>query len=46
MDRRLAVVAGVVALVVVAYLVWWPGFLQALQGLHGAFGGPGMHGLG
>ncbi|GIW07544.1 MAG: hypothetical protein KatS3mg060_2349 [Dehalococcoidia bacterium] len=44
MARRRALIAGVaLALIVVAYLLWWPGVLQALQGIHGPFGGPGMH---
>jgi hypothetical protein len=46
--RRPALIAGVAlaALIVVAYLLWWPSLLQALQGMHGPLGGgPGMHGL-
>ena len=43
--RPLIAAAALAALIVVAYL-WWPSVLQALQGMHGPFGGgPGMHGL-
>ncbi len=47
MARRRTLIASVaLALMVVAYLLWWPSVLQALQGMHGPLGGgPGMHGL-
>jgi hypothetical protein len=42
--RRITLVAGValVALIVVAYLLWWPSVLQAFQSVHGP--PPGAHG--
>ena len=46
MARKRALIAGVAlaALILVAYLLWWPSVLQALQGMHGPLGGgPGMH---
>jgi hypothetical protein len=46
--RSPALTAGVAlaALLVVAYLLWWPSLLQALPGMHGPVGGGlGMHGL-
>lgn len=47
MARRRTIIVGaaLAALIVVAYL-WWPSLLEALQELHGPFGGgPGMHGF-
>jgi hypothetical protein len=42
--RPAVIVAAALALIVVAYLLWWPSLLQAAQGAHGPFGGgPGMH---
>jgi hypothetical protein len=45
MGRRPVVILGITAvLLVVAYVLWWPNVLQAVQGMHGPLGGgPGMH---
>ena len=47
MIRRPALITGAaLVLVVVAYFLWWPTLLHAVQGIHGPFGGgPAMHGL-
>ena len=44
MAGRVTLVVGivVVALIVVAYLLWWPSIGQALQSMHGP--PPGAHG--
>ncbi|HZO26187.1 MAG TPA: hypothetical protein VFH48_09365 [Chloroflexota bacterium] len=44
MAGRVTLVVGiaVVALIVVASLLWWPSIVQALQSLHGP--PPGAHG--
>jgi hypothetical protein len=45
-SRRLLITAVVLALLVVAYFLWWPSLLEAMKNIHGPFGGgPAMHGL-
>ena len=45
-GRRAIIVGAALAVLIVGACLWWPGFLQALQGMHGPFGGgPGMHGF-
>jgi hypothetical protein len=44
-SRPVLIVGVALAVLVVAYLLWWPSLIQALQGMHGPLGGgPAMHG--
>jgi hypothetical protein len=47
MVRGPTVIASIaVVLLVVAFLLWWPSLLQAVQTIHGPLGGgPAMYGI-